>query len=793
MLNACGWPQVDPLTRLVSTHTIRAHMASAEPSPAPQPAPAPRLGLAVIALLFLGSGLAGLVYQELWLRLLGLVFGVTVYAASAVLAGFMAGLALGSAIGGRWADRTRRPLMLYGGAEVLVGLSALATPALLDGVERVYVALHPALPHLPGLLTLVRFVLSIAVLLVPTMLMGATFPLIVRASLRGSRPLGEDASVLYAANTAGGIAGTLLAGFYLIGGMGIGASFRLAAALNVLVGLAAMALSRAREQGAAPAHAPVADVADDAPAALHRRLLVVFAVSGFASLALEVVWFRVLVLFLQVTTYAFTVMLAAFLCGIASGSTVDARLFRKRRDFLLWLVAIETLLAVAAAASMLLLDRSYDVLKAVEPWLGRPSDRRSVLLLLASFLTLFPATFLMGLAFPIGLRLYVGDGAAGSRIGRFYAWNVCGSILGALAGGFAFLPLLGSRHSVILLAALSLASALWLAGALPAASRRAGWTWAGAGAAAFALVAALAPSAFDVALARRHPGERLLWSQEGPQASVAVHQVGNARVLYLDGKHQADDTGPVVQIHREIGALALAVHPKPRRVLVIGLGGGVTAGAAALDPSAQLDVVELSPAVIAGAEWFRHVNGDLLRRPNVRMRVDDGRNVLLLTPERYDAITADIIQPHHAGAGSLYSAEYFRLARQALADDGVMVQWISLRTDQHYRLILRTFLSVFPEASLWGDGSLVVGSKRPLALAPESFARRLEEPGVRQALAPLGVTSYETLQDLHVADGPALRAFVGEGPLLTDDRPLVEYYLSLPRDNRPVDLSGLAR
>lgn len=765
--------------------------APSEPTAAPDSRPARRLGLATIALLFFASGLAGLVYQELWLRLLGLVFGVTVYAASAVLAGFMAGLALGSATFGRWADRTRRPLLFYGWAEVLVGLSALATPTLLDLVERAYVALHPVLPQLPGALTLVRFVLSIAVLLAPTMLMGATFPLVMRASLRGARPLGEDASVLYAANTAGGIAGTLLAGFWLIGGVGIGVSFRLAAGLNVAVGLIAIALSIAREQGMAPDHAPLTDDADEPTSPMRRRLLVVFAVSGFASLALEVVWFRVLVLFLQVTTYAFTVMLAAFLSGIAAGSAVDARLFRKRRDWLVWLVAIETLLSLAIVLSLLLLDRSYDVLRLVEPWLGRPADRRNALLLLASFFTLFPATFLMGLAFPIGLRLYIGEGALGSRAGRFYAWNVCGSILGALAGGFVLLPMLGSRHSVLLLASASLLSAIWLAATLPASSRTRGWSWAAVGTCVFALAALTAPGPFEIALARRHPGERLLWRQEGPQASVSVHQMGQARVLYLDGKHQADDTPPVVQIHREIGALALAVHPEPRRVLVIGLGGGVTAGAAALDPAARLDVVELSPAVIAGAEWFRHVNGDVLRRPNVRMRVDDGRNVLLLTSERFDAITADIIQPHHAGAGSLYSAEYFRLAREALRDDGVMVQWISLRTDQHYKLILRTFLSVFPQASLWGDGSLVVGSKQPLRLSAESFARRLAEPGVRQALAPLGVDGFETLLALRVADRPALSAFVGEGPLLTDDRPLVEYYLSLPSDNRPVDLEPL--
>ena len=228
--------------------------APSDPPSAENALSARRLHLATIALLFFASGLSGLVYQELWLRLLGLVFGVTVYAASAVLAGFMGGLALGSAFGGRWADRTRRPLLLYGVAEVLVGLSALATPLLLDGVARAYVAVHPLLP--PGTLTAARFVLSITVLLAPTMLMGATFPLVVRASLRGARPLGEDASVLYAANTAGGIAGTLLAGFWMIGGIGIGASFRVAAAINVAVGLIAIALSMTREQGAVPTGRP---------------------------------------------------------------------------------------------------------------------------------------------------------------------------------------------------------------------------------------------------------------------------------------------------------------------------------------------------------------------------------------------------------------------------------------------------------------------------------------------------------------------------------------------------------
>ena len=206
-------------------------------------------------------------------------------------------------------------------------------------------------------------------------------------------------------------------------------------------------------------------------------------------------------------------------------------------------------------------------------------------------------------------------------------------------------------------------------------------------------------------------------------------------------------------------------------------------------------MVELSRSVVGGAEWFRHVNGDVLRRPNVRLHVDDGRNVLLLTPERYDAVTADIIQPHHAGAGSLYSVEYFRLAQKVLGESGIMVQWISPRSEQHYKLILRTFLSVFPEVSLWGDGSLVVGST---SSARRSRPRRSRGASRSRACVRRwhrsGSPTTQRSQALHRADGPALRAFVGEGPLLTDDRPLVEYFLSLPPGDRAVDLGrGLRR
>jgi spermidine synthase len=196
-------------------------------------------------------------------------------------------------------------------------------------------------------------------------------------------------------------------------------------------------------------------------------------------------------------------------------------------------------------------------------------------------------------------------------------------------------------------------------------------------------------------------------------------------------------------------------------------------------------VVELSSEVIRASAFFTNINFDLLRRPNVRARVDDGRNYLLVAPEKYDAITADIILPRHVGAGSLYSYEYFQLVRRALREDGLAVQWIGSEGQTEYKLIMRTFLAVFPHTTLWGDGTLMVGSQRPLTLSRAAFDARREQPGFRD----LFDWDFETMRKLYLAGPRELAAFVGPGPILSDDRPVIEYFLSLPKNDSPVDLS----
>lgn len=743
--------------------------------------------LALLLLLFFGSGACGLTYQVLWLRHLSLVFGVTVYAASTVLAAFMAGLAIGSALAGRLIARCSRPLRLFAAAEILIGLSALATPAALDAATALYARLHHLTPESLAILTLARLLTSLIVLLPPTILMGLTLPVLSASSLvRGSR-FGPRVGALYAVNTAGAVAGTVATGFYLIGAIGMWRTFGLGAGLNVLIGLAALALDRTAAGTGEPAAAgpgAAGPPAHASPARTGRaRIAVLVVMSGFAALALEVVWFRTLVQYLAATTYAFSTMLAMMLGGLAAGAAVAARLLRRERDWRRWLAAVQAAAGCAVLGSAIFLGWSYG-----QGW-------RTGAEIQASAAAIFPAALLMGMALPVAIRLAAspepGDTppVVADRVGRLYALNVCGAIAGALLGGFIVLPALGARLSLAAMAGVYAASALLFAGSI---ARRWRLPSIGIAALAFGTLAAAVPDPFAAAHARRHgTGTREIWRDEGVQTAVSVHDGDQMRALYLDGLHQANDSPDMVRLHRAIGHLPVVLHPSPRTALVVGLGGGATAGAVSRHVNTRVQVVELSDGVRRAAALFAHVNYRVLEAPNVGLRVDDARNFLLLSGERFDVITADIIQPIHAGAGNLYSREYFRLVRRALNPGGLALQWIGHREAAHYRLIMRTFLDVFPDATLWLDGALLVGSLEPLRVDGSTLAAERAHPDTAAALDAVGLTSFDDLLSWYTGGPSEMRAYVESGPILTDDRPLVEYHRSLPREATLVDLSAL--
>jgi len=401
---------------------------------------------------------------------------------------------------------------------------------------------------------------------------------------------------------------------------------------------------------------------------------------------------------------------------------------------------------------------------------------------------MLPTMLLLGLAFPIGLSLWAGDDTSDEtsrRVGAFYSLNVFGAILGSVLAGFVLLPAIGTRHSLIAVSALATTSSIALAWSQRRTRPSLAYAIAGLAPVLFGIGAYYAVDPFDVAFARFHRRETLVWRAEGVQTTVAVHDRADnppMRIMYLDGNHQANNSPATAFVHHRIGALPVMLHQAPTTALVVGLGGGATPGAVARH-DVDVDVVELSAAVVAGSAYFKDINFDLLSRPNAHLRVDDGRNFLMMRRKKYDVITADIILPRHAGAGSLYSKEYYELVRDALAEGGLVMQWNGGDSMTEYKLLMRTFLSVFPYTTLWGDGSLMLGSMKPFTLSQSAYE-------ARRAGFELFPWDLATLKRIYVAGTDDIKAFVGDGPLLTDDKPVIEYFLSLPKNDEPGRYTG---
>jgi spermidine synthase len=317
--------------------------------------------------------------------------------------------------------------------------------------------------------------------------------------------------------------------------------------------------------------------------------------------------------------------------------------------------------------------------------------------------------------------------------------------------------------------------------------------WAGGGAALLTVLLWGMPPLYQTLFASRFPGQKVLWREEGIENTVTIAQDGEQQIMYLNGHHQANDSEGMVRYHRLIGHLPAVLHPDPRSALVIGLGGGATPGALTQHPQVTVECVELSPSVVGGARHFGAHNNHVLDQPNLKLRIDDGRNYLLLTDRKYDIITADVIMPHHAGAGNLYSVEYYRLCEKALAPGGLMCQWIWKNSRSQYQMMIRTFVQAFPYVTFWEDGTLMIGSNQPIRLSREAMVRKFENPQTRAALAEVKLRSPEDVLKMYTGNREEVVAYVGEGPIISDDRPLIEYFRSSQEMREVVTLGRIQR
>lgn len=720
-------------------------------------------------ILYFFSGATALVYQNLWLRLLSLIFGVTVYSAVTVLASFMTGLALGSYISGKLADRVKNHFLWFGIIELVIGCTAFISPYVLELSKSVYVATYRIVSADFFMLTAVRFLVSFLVLIIPTTLMGATFPMLAKSAFIHDQKIEHRISLLYGINTVGAVLGTLLTGFYLIGNIGIAASFSLAALVNLIVG--GIAVTASVKAGASGNSKDVQEIREQGyPNSIRSIILVGFFFSGLASLALEVIWFRILVFYIPATAYAFSVMLATVLLGIGLGSVAESGFFKESKNKLQLFIIIQMLISLAVLASIIFLRTSFDFVNLLQNFLGSKVYAESLLMVISSFTAMFPAAFLLGVAFPLGLSLWINEHRIGESIGIFYSLNTIGCIFGPLLAGFILLPRFGMVLSLITISLtwMGIAVVLWfrikrtrnVPARLPVLLML-----------VYFVMIILLPDPYKLAVQYFLPTETVRWQRDGVQATVTVNQRhDNSYVMYLDGHFETNDSPKMVGYHKEIGQLALSLHPGSRKALVVGLGGGLTANTLAKYPGIQVDVVELSEVMIEASKWFSHVNDHVTEQKNVNMIISDGRNYLLMTQNKYDIIAADTMQIQHAGSGNLYSKEYFMLVRNALNPDGIFVQWVGSNWETESKLVMRTFIEVFPKATLWLNGTLLVGSKTDLNTA--------------------NITP--DIMDNFTAGPEEILSYAGEGPILTDDRPMVEYSMfALPREKKMMDISGM--
>jgi len=729
------------------------------------------------ALLFL-SGLAALVYQILWVKQLSLVVGVDVHAVTTGVSAFFAGLAIGGALFGRRADSLSRPLALFAALEV--GVAGL-------GVAATWILSHAAEPFaiLEARSGPLAWLLPAALVGVPAAAMGGSVPVLVRAVARQTGRLGSSGGILYAANTAGAVAGTLLTAFVLIPRLGIFGASCAAAGVNVLAALGAAVL--ASRSGSQAAAAPQTEPRARLPGS--RLALALYSLAGGIALGYEVVWSQVVVQWTSTRTAAFAIVLATYLVGLMLGSAWFARKADRLRDpwgafgLLIAAAGLVALLEVALLGSWLPALQVWAATAAFQIAQSEAAAMSARFLVAAASIVLLP-TVLLGAAFPAALRLCGNANEAGRDTGAVLALNSLGGIAGSLVTGFLLIPALGLERTLAILALAATA----VGGIAVCCGTRVGpttrWGMLACGLATVTAALAVPPDHLARLLAASRKGT-LKFHAPSAGGTVAVLEQGTAarriRRLYIQGVSNSGDSMTSLRYMRLQALLPLIIHNgEPRSALVIGLGTGITAGS--LLPYEGLDrrvCAELMPEVLRAVPLFEG-NNNVASARGVEIRLRDGRRELLRNSELYDVITLEPPPPSAAGVVNLYSRDFYEIASRRLQPQGILAQWLPLPTQSaaDTRSLIRSFLDAFPHATLWTTEiheMLLVGSLAPMELDVPRIRSRFQQPGVARALQDVGIASPEALLATFVCDRPGLARYAGEALPTTDDRPRIEY------------------
>ncbi len=747
---------------------------------------------------FFLSGTAALIFEIVWSRHLILVVGGTTLAVAVITAAYMAGLALGSALAGRFSDRLRRPLLAYGLFEIAIALMGAMVPALTRIIPWVDATLFSGdTSSMARALT--RFFIASVLILLPTTAMGATLPVLARAVTQKSSHLGREVGFLYALNTAGALTGAALAGFWLIPNFGMLASNSIAVVLDLLIGVSMLAVgSKYIVDLTKDSTEPVPEAGSFLQSPANLRIFLVVALTGAAAMALQVLWTRALSTVLGPSTYAFSAIVCAYLLGLALGGVVASH-YADKIDSPRRVLGVTLVLTTLAAlfGIQIIDDLPFLLLSLVNASALSVNGLFQTKFAIAAF-TLLPATMGMGAIFPLAISsIEARPEHVGSLVGRTYAFNTVGNILGSAASVFILLPLLGIEMGLRLAALLYVAAALLLlCNSESSMARKARVRGALIGLIALVM---LLPSwdvgnwtagFFRLSYAHRLGSPKhfehgnLIFHRDGMSATVTVEEDGTTRWIKVNGKTDGSNIGDMpTQVLS--GALPFLLHPTAKRAAVVGCGSAVTVGSALASPSEHVTLIEIEDAVLEGARFFNDVNHNPWDDPRLRLVNDDGRNFFQREETLWDIIISEPSNPWMTGAASLFTQEFFSIAANRLEKDGIFLQWLQTYelAPERIATLLRTFRSVFPHVLVFvahADSTdfLLIGRQDVWSLDTQVLNERYKI--MQDELQRADVHNlYDILARL-LFDERRIQELPDSGPLNTDDNALIEF--GAPRD-----------
>ncbi|MDJ0813081.1 MAG: fused MFS/spermidine synthase [Woeseiaceae bacterium] len=719
------------------------------------------------------SGASALIYQLIWVRLLGLVFGVSSFAVATVVAVFLLGLGLGSYFFGRWSERARDPLRIYMYVELGIAATSLIAYLVIEALP-IYRYLYEYAYNNLGFygLSLARLLLSTLVLLPPVFLIGGTMPLLAKFFLCDSAKLGSSFSKIYYLNTLGACAGALLTGFVLVRYFGVVGTFMIAVGGNLLVALI-IALSK-RDAGIASPES-----GERSP---YSYMLVFLFLTGFISLGYEMLWVRILSTYGLSTSQAFALILAGFLLGFSVGAWVVARKVDQRKDLETWFSAVSIVTAFSGAV-VLLLFRQFETLTV----LLADATSMSQLTLglgLAFTVSFIPAVF-MGILFPLGVRIYAQDiDRIGAKAGNTFFSNTLGCVLGSLLTGFVLIPFVGMWNTTLLLINLSLliAAAFLLRGV-----GRARVQWA-----SLVVVAVVAnllvftdSKTFHAELKGADlrsaaAGFDVIYYEEGLSGTVTAVERGDYRGLFVDGQNVSGTDLVLLADSKMLAHVPLLLAEEPKVSLTVGYGTGTTSGSMLLH-GVDVHAVEIEDKIIEAAPLFSKVNYASYADPRLSIVLDDARNYIATTDQEFSVIVTDVTNLKYKRNPYLYTREYFEIMREALGADGVAAAWLPVGglSFEDLRILIGTFDSVFLHTTAWYFTQfpthfiILVGTPEPTQVNLGELRERMAT--VEGDLRSLSVDNVYELASMLLLGESDVDALVDGAPLHTDNRPILEY------------------